>query len=152
MKTYRYSEWDGTQKFTPLDEDELMDKLSRELMQDGNLSSILWRMQQAGFKDGQGRRLPGLQEMLQKLRQAKQKQLDKYNLGSVMEDIRKKLDEILQTERQGIQKKLDEAKQKAENGAPNVSPEIGQKLLKNIQDMALNNLRDYAGKELCADC
>jgi uncharacterized protein with von Willebrand factor type A (vWA) domain len=139
MKTYRYSEWDGTQKFTPLDEDELMDKLSRELMQDGNLSSILWRMQQAGFKDGQGRRLPGLQEMLQKLRQAKQKQLDKYNLGSVMEDIRKKLDEILQTERQGIQKKLDEAKQKAEKGAPNVSPEIGQKLLKNIQDMALNN-------------
>ena len=139
MKTYRYSEWDGTQKFPPLDEDELMDRLSREIMQDGNLSSILWRMQQYGFNDRQGRRLPGLQEMLQKLRRAKQKQLDKYNLGSVMDDISKKLDEILQTERQGIQKKLDEAKGKAEQGTSGLSPEIGQKLLKNMQDMASRN-------------
>jgi uncharacterized protein with von Willebrand factor type A (vWA) domain len=77
--------------------------------------------------------------MLQKLRRAKQKQLDKYNLGSVMDDISKKLDEILQTERQGIQKKLDEAKGKAEQGTSGLSPEIGQKLLKNMQDMASRN-------------
>lgn len=139
MKVYRYSKWDGTQNYSALDEEVLMDDLSRELMQDGNLSSILWRMQQWGFRDGQGRRSPGLQEMLQRLRQAKKRQLDKYNLSSVLDDIRKKLGEILQTERTGIQRKLDETKWKTEKNNTGLSPEIAQKLFKNMQDRASAN-------------
>jgi len=138
MKTFRYSEWDGTQNVPELDKDELMDELAKSLMQDGNLPYALWKMQRQGFR-GQNGRLPGLQELLQKLRQAKQRQLDKYNLSSIMDDIRQKLDNILKTEREGIQKKVDEARQKAEKGAPDVSPEIGKKLQKRIEDMAAKN-------------
>jgi uncharacterized protein with von Willebrand factor type A (vWA) domain len=115
-----------------------MDELAKSLMQDGNLPYALWKMQRQGFR-GQNGRLPGLQELLQKLRQAKQRQLDKYNLSSIMDDIRQKLDNILKTEREGIQKKVDEARQKAEKGAPDVSPEIGKKLQKRIEDMAAKN-------------
>ncbi len=139
MKSYRYSEWDGTQNIPELDKDELMDELAKGLMQDGNLSYSLWKMQRQGFQ-GQGRRLPGLQELLQRLRRAKQRQLDKYNLSSIMDDIKQKLDDILKTEREGIQKKIDDAKRKAEKGSPDVSPEIGQKLLRRIQDMAASSL------------
>jgi uncharacterized protein with von Willebrand factor type A (vWA) domain len=117
MKSYRYSEWDGTQNIPELDKDELMDELAKGLMQDGNLSYSLWKMQRQGFQ-GQGRRLPGLQELLQRLKRAKQRQLDKYNLSSIMEDIKQKLEDILKTERDGIQKKLDDAKQKAEKEQP----------------------------------
>ncbi len=140
MNRYRYSEWDGTQDIFELDKDELMDELGRNLMSDGNLNYILWRMQRQGIRNSEGRRLPGIQDLLQRLRQRKQAQLDKYNLGSMVDEIRQKLDDILKTERQGIQKKLDEARRKAEEGAPGVTPEMGQKLLKTVEDMADKNL------------
>ena len=140
MRTYRYSEWDGTQEIFEPDADELMDELARNLMYDGDLSYALWRMQRLGFKDSDGRQLPGIQNLLQRLRERKAGQLDKYKLSSVLDEIRQKLDTILKTEREGIQKRLDEAKQKAEEGAPGLSPEMGQKLLKTVEDMAAQNL------------
>ncbi len=140
MKTYRYSEWDGSQNLFELNADELMDELGRNLMSYGDLSYALRLMQQGGLRDSQGRKLPSLQELLQRLRQRRQNQLDKYNLGSVLDEIRQKLDNILKTERQGIQGKLDEARQKTGKGADELSPEVQQRLLKNIEDRAAQNL------------
>ena len=140
MKTYRYSEWDGSQELPELNADELMDELERNLMSYGDLSYALRLMQRGGFRDGQGRKMPSIQELLERLRQRKQEQLDKYNLGSVMDEIREKLDDILKQERQGIQKKLDEAKQKAGEVTGELSPEVRQRLLKTIEDKAAQNL------------
>ncbi len=117
MGRFRYSEWDGTQDIFELDADELMEELGRNLMSYGDLSYALRQMQRGGLQDSQGRRLPSIQDLLQRLRQRRQSQLDKYNLGSVMEEIREKLDNILKTERQGIQRRLDEARQKARQKA-----------------------------------
>ncbi len=140
MNIYRYSEWDGSQDLSALDADELMGELGRKLMSYGDLSSVLRQMQHGGFRDSQGRRLPSIQELLERLRQQRQRQLDKYNLDSVLDEIRQKLDNILKTERQGIQKKLEEARQKGEEGAGELSPEVRQRLLKNIEDRATQNL------------
>ena len=140
MKIYRYSEWDGTQDLFELDKDELMDELGRNLMYDGNLSYALWKMQRLGLRDSQGRRLPGLQDLIQRLRQRRQSQLDKYRLSSVLDEIRHRLDNILKTEREGIQRRLDEARQKAEAGSSELAQEMGQKLLKKLEDMAAQNL------------
>ncbi|HEY90441.1 MAG TPA: VWA domain-containing protein [Dehalococcoidia bacterium] len=140
MTYFRYSEWDGTQDFLDFDKDELMDELARNLMQDGSMSYALWKMQRQGMRDSQGRRLPGLQDLLQRLREQKQSQLDKYKLGSVMDEIREKLKDVLKTEREGIRKKLDEARQKVEAGAEDVDEELGQKLLRKVEDMAARNL------------
>lgn len=140
MSIYRYSEWDGSQDFGDLDADELMDELGRNLMSYGDLSYSLRLMQRGGFRDSQGRRFPSIQELLQRLRQRRQGQLDKYNLGSVMDEIRQKLDEILKTERQGIERKLAEARQKAKEGAGELSPEMQQRLLKTVEYRAAQNL------------
>ena len=145
MSIFRYSEWDGTQEFLDFDHEELMDELARNLMQDGSMSYALWKMQRQGMRDSQGRRLPGLQDLLQRLRQKKQSQLDKYKLGSVMDEIRKKLEDVVKTERQGIQKRLDEAREKVEKGAEGVDEELGQKLLKRVEDMAAQNLEKLDG-------
>ena len=139
MRIYRYSEWDGSQEFE-LDADELMDELGRNLMSYGDLSYALRLMQRSGIRDSQGRRLPSIQELLQRLRQRKQSQLDKYKLSSVMDEIRQKLDNILKTEREGIQQRLDEARQKAGESAGELSPEVQQRLSKTIEDMAAQNL------------
>jgi len=137
MKTYRYSEWDGSQDFN-LDEDEIMDELFRRLMSNGDLASALWKMQRNGLSTD-GRRVVGIQQLLQQVRQRKQDQLDKYKLSSVMDEILQKLNNILKTEREGIQKRLDEAKQKAEGGTDQFSPEMLQDLLHVVEKMAAEN-------------
>ena len=123
MGVYRYSEWDGSQDLFDMSADALMDELGKHLISHWDVADALRRMQSGGLRDSQGRRLPSIQELLQRLQQRKQDQLNKYDLGSVLDEIRRKLDEILKTERQGIQNKLDEAREKAKSGSE-LSPEV----------------------------
>jgi len=139
MNLYLYSRWDGSEPFG-LDEDQLMDELGHNLMSYGDLSYALWKMQLEGIRGSQGRQLAGIQELLQRLRQRRQSQLDKYNLSSVMDDIRQKLDNILKTEREGIQRRLETARQKAGEGTGELSSEMQQSLLKIVEDRAAQNL------------
>jgi uncharacterized protein with von Willebrand factor type A (vWA) domain len=142
MGRFRYSEWDGTQDIFELDADALMEELGRNMMSYGDLSYALRLMQRGGLQDSQGRRLPSIQDLLQRLRQRRQNQLDRYNLGSVMKEIREKLDNILKTERQGIERRLEEARQKAKQpGVGPVSQEMRDKLLKTMEDMASQHLK-----------
>ena len=101
----RYSRWDGSQSVPDLDADEILSAISDDLMADGDLWSALRRMYQRGAQTPQGR-MPGLQDLLKRLRKERQQKLDRYDLGSTMEDIQKKLDEILQMERQGIEQRV----------------------------------------------
>ncbi|MEK7354678.1 MAG: VWA domain-containing protein, partial [Chloroflexota bacterium] len=149
MSVFRYSEWDGSQNLFDLNADDLMGQLGENLISHWDLADALRRMQNSGLRDSQGRRLPSIQELLQRLQQRKQEQLDKYNLGSVLDEIRQKLDDIMKAERQGIQEKVDEAKSfqtgRTEAGAGELSPEVQKRLLKNIEDRAKQNLSKLDG-------
>jgi uncharacterized protein with von Willebrand factor type A (vWA) domain len=150
MGKFSYSEWDGTQDIFELDADALMEELGRNMMSYGDLSYALRSMQRGGLRDSQGRRLPSVQDLLQRLRQRRQSQLDRYNLGSMMKEIREKLDNILKTERQGIERRLEEVRQKArQSGVGPVSQEMRDKLLKTMEDMASQHLKKL--DELPAD-
>jgi uncharacterized protein with von Willebrand factor type A (vWA) domain len=140
MKKYRYSEWDGTQDIFKPDAEELMQELERNLMLDGDLSRALRMMQRGGFRDSQGRRLPSIQDLIQRLRQRRREHLEKYRLDSVLDEIREKLKTITATERQGIKDRLDEARQKAADGRNDLSEETRQKLLKAVEEKAAQNL------------
>jgi uncharacterized protein with von Willebrand factor type A (vWA) domain len=140
MSIFKYSEWDGSQDVFDMNPDRLMDELGRRMMTYGDLNYAMRLMQRGGLRDNQGRRLPSMQELLQKLRNQKQQQLDRFNLGSVLDDIRQKLDEILKTEREGIQNKLDEAREKSGGDTAELSPEVREKLLKNVEERAAQNL------------
>ncbi len=141
MNRYRYLQWDGKQDSLGLDADELLNELGRSLMSYGDLSYSLQLMQRGGLRDSQGRRLPGIQELLQKLRQRREGQLTKYKLNSVVDEIRQKLNKILELERQGIQDRLEEARRKASEGAGELSPEVQNRLLKAVEDRAAQNLK-----------
>jgi uncharacterized protein with von Willebrand factor type A (vWA) domain len=56
-----------------------------------------------------GNRLQGLRDLLQQLRQQRRNTLDRFNLSSVMDDLKNRLDELLQMERDTIDRRLDEA-------------------------------------------
>lgn len=139
MEDNIYSEWDGSQNIFEPDADAMMQELQRNLMRDGDLNEALRQMQRGGMMDRMGRRLPSLQELIQRLRQRRQEHLGKYKLGSMMEDIRKRLDEIIDTEKKGIDRRLDEARKKAFEGQPGIDPEMQQRLLKNFEDRAERN-------------
>lgn len=104
---FRYSRWDDTQQLEDLTAEELIDALSDELISDGDLWSALRRVYRWGDEGRLDNRIPGLQELIEKLRHQRQQELARHDLGSILDDIRERLADIIQTERQGIQDRLE---------------------------------------------
>jgi uncharacterized protein with von Willebrand factor type A (vWA) domain len=113
---YRYSRWDGSQDVPDLDADDLLEAMSDDLLMDGDAWSALQRLLQQGARTPQGGRLPGLRELLERLRRQRQERLNRYDLGSSLEDVTRRLDEILRTERRGIDRWLDETRREVARG------------------------------------
>jgi uncharacterized protein with von Willebrand factor type A (vWA) domain len=123
---YRYSLWDGTQEISPFDADEIMQSLADDLLADGDVRNALQRILQRGFQNREGDRTMGLQQILERLRAERQRQLDRFNLNSMVDQIKEKLDEVLKTEREGIQRRLDQAgDQDSDQGAAQAGPQAG---------------------------
>src|SRR5947199_544434 len=112
-RSNRYERWDGSQEPFGRDAEELFDRLAEDLFQGGDFDYALHRLMSRGWRDKQGRRLPGFEEMLQRLRQKRLQQLKRYNLNDVFGNIREKLNDILRSERQGITERLDQAPESA---------------------------------------
>src|SRR2546421_703372 len=105
---YGYSRWYGTQQVEGLDADEILKALSDDYMENGNLQQALKRLMQDGMRSDDGRRTMGLRELMERMREQRNQQLNRYNMASgVMDDLREKLEEIKQLERAGIQRRLD---------------------------------------------
>src|SRR5438067_13433639 len=69
---------------------------------------------QEGIRSEDGRRTMGLREMMERMRNQRNQQLNRYNMASgVMDDLREKLEEIKQLEREGIQRRLDSGPEQA---------------------------------------
>src|SRR5574341_1289580 len=98
----RYSRWDGSQKIEDLDADDLLAAMADDLTADGDLRNAIRRLLQRGMHDPNGPQMSGLQDLLQQLKKRRQQQLDRYDLGSALDDIKKKLEEVLKAEREGI--------------------------------------------------
>jgi uncharacterized protein with von Willebrand factor type A (vWA) domain len=109
---YGYTRWDGSQRIDGLDADDILKALSDDYMENGNLQQALRRLMQEGVRNEDGRQAMGLREIMERLRQNRSEQLNRYNMASgVMDNLREKLEEIKQLEREGIQRRLD-----AQNG------------------------------------
>ena len=106
---YRYSEWDGSQELPPLDADQVLETLSDDLLNFGDLQHALRNMLQRGIPGGPGDRIPGLRDLLQRLRSQRRERLDRFDLGGVMENVRRELEELLALERETIERRLAEA-------------------------------------------
>jgi uncharacterized protein with von Willebrand factor type A (vWA) domain len=108
-RPFRYSRWDGTQRLDDLDSESVLDALADEYTKYGNLRQALNRLMQQGFMGRNGENRMGLRDMLERLRQMRQQQMQRYNMSGVMDDILEKLEHIKQLERDRIQQRLDDA-------------------------------------------
>ncbi len=113
MTLYRYSMWDGTQEVPDLSADDILDNITDDLMNFGDLQHALRNLMQRGVRTPMGDRTQGLRDLLQRLRQQRRQQLDRFDLSSIFDDIRRKLDEILDLERSTIDRRLQEVEGEA---------------------------------------
>ena len=109
---FAYSRWDGTQAGFDLDADSIFDELADDLLYHGDLASALRRLMADGFPDRSGRRLEGLREMLERLRERRRELLENHDLGGVYDDIAEALRDVVRTERQALSE-LDAAAARA---------------------------------------
>jgi uncharacterized protein with von Willebrand factor type A (vWA) domain len=154
MTLYRYSRWDGSQE-EELSSQELIDRLSDQILDGDSLRSAMRRLMERGTQLPNGRRMMGMRELMDRLKEQRQRSLDRYNLSSMMDDIQQRLDDIVDTERSGIQGRLDElgpdddeagqsGAQPSAEGAPQggegeVPPEM-RELLRGMADRRLSQL------------
>jgi len=104
---HQFSKWDGSQKLS-LDADEILGQLADDLMEYGDLRWAMRNMLSRGMKIPQGGSMQGLRDMLKQLRDKKKRQLERFDLSSIFEGFRERLDEILAMERARIDEWLDQ--------------------------------------------
>ncbi len=108
----RYSRWDGTQQVSPFSADDIMEAISDDLLSDGDLHRALQRLLRWGMDGQDGEQMPGIRDLIERLKQMRQQELGRYDIGSVIENIREQLEEIKNLERQGIQDRVAEGRRK----------------------------------------
>src|SRR6202158_2773008 len=101
---FRYSRWDGSQKLDDLDAGDVLDALSDDLMNYGDLNAALQRLLRWGTPN-----MPGLEQLLTQLREARERERGRYNLDSTVEQLRQQVQEVIDAEKSGIDRRLNEA-------------------------------------------
>ena len=137
-RTYRYSRWDGTQRIFEVDADELMDLLSEDVLHQGDVMQALRDLFRRGFENRDGQQMPGMRDLMEQLKQRRRQQMQQYNMDSMVDDLKERLDDIVQTERDGIARRLEEAGQQVE-AAPPGEREQQEALLGLLQQRADRN-------------
>lgn len=112
---YRYSHWDGSRR-KRRSADDLMGALSDDFLESGSIEQALRSLMRRGISVSPDQRISGIHDMIRKLREQQRKQLQRYNLDSVFDDIKAKLSDILDMENQTIDDWL--AGRTGEQGTP----------------------------------
>ena len=138
MNRHKYSQWDGTQQVFEPTGDDLMGEMADDLMRHGDVTRSLRDLLQRGMQGEFGQRMQGLREMMERLRARRQEQLQQYNLDSVMDELKERLDQIVETERQGIDRRLQEAREQMAESSPEEAADR-ERLMKLVEDRAARN-------------
>src|SRR5438552_17423063 len=109
---YRYARWDGTQD-PWADPDDVLENLSDDLLEFGDLGQALRRMMQRGFSL-EGRRITGLQSLSERLRNLRRDAMRNYDMDSVVKGIEEDLREVRTLERDEVTDRLDLRKEEGE--------------------------------------
>jgi uncharacterized protein with von Willebrand factor type A (vWA) domain len=125
MVHYRYSRWDGSQ-LDEMSTQDMIEKLTEQILDGDSINQAMRRMMDRGMTMPNGRRMEGMREMMRRLQEARQRNLEKYNLDSIMDDIAERLDNIIDQERSGIGGRLGDLGPEPGQGEPGEGGEPGQ--------------------------
>src|ERR1700756_1838439 len=86
----RYRKWDGTQRLDGLEADELLAAMSDELLSGADLEEAMARLARWGIPQ----RMEGLQDLIERMRAARQKRSERHGLSGIFDELKEKLEEV----------------------------------------------------------
>jgi uncharacterized protein with von Willebrand factor type A (vWA) domain len=131
-RQHRFSTWDGSQDPLGDDADALFDRLSEDVYHGWDFETALRRLLSQGWRDRDGKKFAGLEELMERLRKQRQKQLERYSLDNVFKDIEEKLDNVLRLERKGIDERLANA---TDERAQRILERVAQKRRETLENL-----------------
>ena len=135
MLTVRYTRWDGRQRVR-LDPDEIFSKLGEYLSYTDDVRQALeWLLRQGA--ELSGLRVPGLDEILEQVRNRMREHYRDFDLSHALDEMRRKLDELLDLERDTL------AERRPENPDLAAKEAFLDQLPHGLSD-AITQLKDYS--------
>src|SRR5205814_9097129 len=106
----------------------------------GDLNAALQRLLRWGSPNMQG-----LEQLLKQLREARERELGRYNLDSTVEELRQKVQDVIDTERGGIDRRLKESEPDARKLLDRIARQRNDQLDRLPDDLGgrVKGLRDY---------
>ena len=141
---FTFSRWDGSQIGDDVADEALLDEFSEDVLARGDVDLSLRSLMRRGVhpRDGEGD-VQGIEDMLRKLRADRQEMLRKHDLGSVLDGLREKLDEVVRTEREGMASRVaaaqDAAAASRDGPSSPLDPDTASRLADRLQEMAQRN-------------
>ena len=121
---WSYRRWDGTQRGFEDEVDSLFAELADDLLYHGDPDAALRRLLTAGYRRPDGERVQGLREMMQRLRQRRQEELERGDLGGAFAQLAQELDEVVAEERAGLDALAEEARRSGDDRRREVTDEV----------------------------
>jgi uncharacterized protein with von Willebrand factor type A (vWA) domain len=138
MPLYRYSRWDGSQEHIAIDGDVLMENFSEKFVASGDVTETIKSLTQRGI---QLQNIPGVQEMVQRIQNYRKELLNRYDISSPLDDVKQRLDEIIDIERSGIEQRLNGVKQRnRQSTVLDLPAEVANQLGDIHKRMSMQNL------------
>ncbi len=119
-----YSRWDGTQQGFDLDAEAILAEINDDVMYHGDVNAALRRLMQQGFSDRDGKRVAGLREMLERLRERRREDQERFDLGGVYSEIAQQLDEIVSEEQAALAELESDARQSGDERRRDVTEDV----------------------------
>ena len=139
----RYKRWDGTQRLDALEADELLGAMSDELLSGGDLEDAMARLARWGMPG----RMEGMQDLLERLRAAKQKRAERHDLSGIFDELKQKLEEVKRLEREGLDRREQQEtpNEALKQAMRNLARERREQLDALPEDVgrAIRGLKDY---------
>ncbi len=153
---YKYKKLDS--KKLQIDSDELMDELSSGVLQFGDLEYALQRVLNYGVQKDDTT-LSGLQDLIKRLREMKNEILKNYDLKSPFARWERRLNDIIEREKQALRKQFEELKKKYDkepilDKAKKIKEEkesflenLGQTFSQKLENLKTYKFSDQGAKE-----
>ncbi len=121
---FDYRRWDGTQTGRADDADAVLAGLTDDLLANGDLHEAIQRMMNRGWRAADGHDVEGIRQLLDRIRTARQEQLERGDLGGAYHEIAEELAEVLAEERLGIERLAEEARASGDERRRQVTDDV----------------------------
>ncbi len=121
---FDYRRWDGTQESLVDDADAVLAQLTDDLLANGDLHEALQRMLNRGWQAPDGRQVEGLRDLMDRLRLAREEELERGDLGGAYREIAEELQDVIDEERTGIDQLEADARASGDQRRQEVTDEV----------------------------